>query len=116
MLRRITEDANGITIKCNTIQTDTLPTFAGVTLGDPTDYIQRTALDVLTADKIIIGDGTNKIKDSLIDCANDNIDLPSSKAYKINGTSLLNHDGTNYNLDNIDNIRSAIDENINIDA
>ena len=62
------------------------------------------------------GDGTNKVKDSLIDASNDNIDLPSLKAYKINGTKLLNHDGTNYNIDNIDNIKSKVDENLNIDA
>ena len=116
MLRIATEEGNQVHLKPKDLSVENLPSFAGVVMPSLSDIVERNALDVLTAEKIIVGDGLNKIKDSNIDATSDNIDLPSSKAYKINGTTLLNHNGTYYNLDNIDNIRSAIDENLNIDA
>jgi len=115
MLRTLTEANNGINVFCDSLNCKTNPIFAGQTLNLANSVVKQTE-DILIADRLISGNGTNSIKDTNISSANDNIDLPSSKAYKINATTLLNHDGTNYNLDNIDNIRSDIDKDLNIDA
>lgn len=115
MLRTLTEPNNGINVKCESLDCKTNPIFAGQTLNLANTVVKQTE-DTLIADRIIAGNGTNGIKDTLISSANDHIDLPANKAYKINGTTLLAHDGTNYNLDNLDNIRSSIDRDLSIDA
>jgi hypothetical protein len=125
MLRRITEDANGITIKYNTIETDTLPTFAGVSMTSLDNIIRRPIGEELTGDKIIIGDETNIIKDSLVSVDGEgNINLPLDTGVFINSQPILFQDnadssmykvevdkaiiGTLLNTNNINNV-TALD-------
>ena len=120
MLRALTE-TNSLTIRplsvvCSNLECTNPPIFGGVTMALPSNLVQRTENNILSANTLIAGDGTNIVKDTSINVANDNMDLPANKSYKINGTTLLNHDGTNYNLDNVDNIRSGVDRNLNLDA
>jgi len=96
-VRQITEQ-NGLTLYGKTINTTELPTFAGITMASLDEYIQRTPADVLSADKIIIGDGTNKIKDSLAEVGQTgSINVPLDQGYWINSQPIVYQDGADSN-------------------
>ena len=102
MLRTLTEENNGIHVKCEKLTCDNLPTFAGITLSSVADIVQRNAADILSAEKIIVGDGTNKVKDSNIDATSDNINLPLDKGYWINSQPIVyqdNADSSKYKIE-----------------
>ena len=94
MLRTLTEENNGIHVKCEKLTCDNLPTFAGITLSSVADIVQRNAADILSGEKIIVGDGTNKVKDSNIDATSDHINFPLDKGYWINSQPILYQDNT----------------------
>lgn len=60
MLRIATEEGNQVHLKPKDLSVENLPSFAGVVMPSLSDIVERNALDVLTAEKIIVGDGLNK--------------------------------------------------------
>ena len=92
MLKPVTIPGNDIHLQPKDLTVENLPTFAGTTLPSVADIVQRNALDVLSGEKIIVGDGTNKIKDSNIDATGDNINLPLDKGLWINSQPIVYQD------------------------
>jgi len=77
---------------------------------------QAAALETITNNSIAKFDDAGDLTQSNITVASDNINLPSGASYQINGTTLLANSGAEFNLDNIDNIRSTVNKDLNIDA
>lgn len=79
---------NKFDLFCKSIDSETF-ILGGTSLPPIADLITRTAANVLTANTLIAGDGTNVVKDTLISVANNDMDIPAGKAYKINNVSVI---------------------------
>lgn len=82
---------NSYKLYCGELDTENLvvdgATFSGNTL------VTKGSADVLTANKIMVGDGTNVVKDSLADCdATGNINIPLDQGYYINSQPIVFQD------------------------
>ena len=62
MLKPATVAGNEIHLKPLDLTVENLPTFGGVTMVPLDEYVQRNTADVLSGGKIIVGDGSNKLK------------------------------------------------------
>jgi hypothetical protein len=99
MLRQITEDNNGITVKCKTILTDELPTFAGVSMIFLDNIMRKPIGEKLVGDKIMIGNETNIIKDSLVSVDDEgNVNLPLDTRVFINSQPILFQDNADSSM------------------
>jgi len=94
---------NNLPLYSKSLEVLELPTFAGTTMAPLDEYVQRNTADILTANKIIIGDGTNIIKDSLAEVdATGNIGIPLDQGYFINSQPILyqdNADSSKYKVE-----------------
>ena len=103
MLRTATEAGNQIHLKPLDLTVDNLPTFGGTTMVPLDEYVQRNTADILTANKLIVGSGTNIIKDSLAEVdATGNINIPLDQGYFINSQPILfqdNADASKYKVE-----------------
>lgn len=93
MLRPLTQPNNEIDVYCENLTCENLPTFAGVVMPSLVDIVERNAEDILTANRLIVGDGTNIIKDSLAEVdETGNIGIPLDQGYFINSQPIIYQD------------------------
>lgn len=78
---------NSFKIYCGTLDTENI-TVAGVPVAVD-NLVQRTNANVLNANTLIAGDGTNIVKDTNIVVTDDNMNLPALKGYYIGNQNVL---------------------------
>jgi hypothetical protein len=103
MLRALTEDNNNIHVKCLDLTCDNLPTFAGIQMVSLDNVMHKPVGEELARDKIMLGDSTNIIKESLVEIdPTGNINIPLDQGYFINSQPILFQDNANASAYKVD--------------
>jgi hypothetical protein len=99
MLRALTEDNNNIHVKCLNLTCDNLPTFAGVQMVSLDNVMHRPVGEELAGDKIMLGDSTNIIKESVVQIdPTGNINIPIDTGLFINSQPILFQDNADSSM------------------
>jgi hypothetical protein len=117
MLRALTEDNNNIHVKCLNLTCDNLPTFASVQMVSLDNVMHRPVEEELAGDKIMLGDSTNIIKESVVQIdPTGNINILIDTELFINSQPILYQDNSDSSMYKVEVDKAIIDTKLKTNA